>query len=89
MLRQNRFGAREETFCALTIFADFITKLKVIGVFEQSMIVLKSDHGKPVPYYDPGELEAEAINGHKLWGVGRYAPFLAIKAFNSEDSQLV
>lgn len=86
--RQNRFGVKEETYCALSKFAEFISKLKALDVFDQSMIVLKSDHGKPASYYEPGNIEAETINGHSHWGYGRYAPFLAVKGFGSGDSML-
>ena len=39
---QNRFGVKEETYCALRLFSDFISKIKKMGIFEQSMIILKA-----------------------------------------------
>ncbi|MFC1695079.1 sulfatase-like hydrolase/transferase [Pseudomonadota bacterium] len=78
--RQNRYGVKEETYCALSILSRFIVKLKELNIFENSVVVFKSDHGKPVSYYEPGTIEAEVIHGHSLWGYGRYEPFLAVKA---------
>lgn len=86
--RQNRFGVKEETYCALGKYSQFIAKLKELGVFDQSLIVLKSDHGKPVIYHERGTLEAESIRGHARWGLGRYAPFLAVKPAGSMNSAL-
>jgi len=86
--RQNRSGVKEETYCALRKFSEFITKLKALKVFEKSLIILKSDHGKPVTYYNSGDIESLTIGGHPLWGYGRYAPFLAIKGFGNADFKL-
>ncbi len=86
--RQNWHGVQEETHCALLQYAEFIEKLKQLGIFEQSLVVLKSDHGKPVGYYDSLDILSETINGHDLWGYGRYAPFLAIKGFGAADAPL-
>ena len=84
--QQTRSGVKEETICALTKFAEFLAKLKKLGIFEESLVVLKSDHGKPNSYYDVDDIRSLPINGHPLWGYGRYEPFLAIKDFGSGDS---
>ena len=57
-------------------------------IFENSLIVLKSDHGKPVPFNDPRSIQSATIKGHSLWGIGRYAPFLAIKDFGPASASL-
>jgi hypothetical protein len=79
---QNRNGTREEIHCAFLQFAAFIDKLKKLGIYDQSLIVLKSDHGKPVKYHDVNRIESFRIRGHEMWGYGRYTPFLAIKESN-------
>ena len=86
--QQNRNGVKEETICALSKFSEFIIKLKTLGVFEKSMVVLKSDHGKPVSYYNSDDIGSLSINGHLFWGYGRYKPFLAIKSFGPVDSNI-
>ena len=79
--QQNWAGVKEETACALSKFAQFISKIKELGVFDQSLIVLKSDHGKPPAYYDEDSIFSRKIHGHRALGYGRYEPFLAIKDF--------
>ena len=79
--RQNWMGAREEARCVLKQAGQFIERLKALGVFDRSLVVLKSDHGKPWRYGEPGSLESAPIRGHRNWGYGRYRPFLAIKDF--------
>ncbi len=86
---QNRNGVKEETYCALSQMASFIDKLKRLQVFENTLIVLKSDHGKPVDYSDSTKLEGKQIRNHGRWGYGRYMPFLAIKPVNSHASAML
>lgn len=76
---QDYEGLIEQTQCGLSQMADFVDKLKAVGVYDQSLIVLKSDHGEPVSYNDPRTIESFRIRDHPMWGYGRYAPLLAIK----------
>ena len=71
---------KRELMATVIELESYIRELKELNIFENSVVVFKSDHGKPVSYYEPGTIEAEAIHGHSLWGYGRYEPFLAIKA---------
>jgi hypothetical protein len=94
---QNRNAVKEEAYCALTQYARFLQKLKELDVFENSLIVLKSDHGKPVKYNDhipdkyndQDNIESFAIRKHFFWGYGRYLPFLAIKDFGPTSPGVV
>lgn len=83
---QTRAGAKEETECALSQMAKFVKKLKHLGVYDKSLIVLKSDHGQPVRYNDPAKLESFTVRGHKNWGFARYEPLLAIKDFDNSST---
>jgi len=85
---QNPGGVKEETYCALVQYSMFLDGIKALGLFDRSLIVLKSDHGKPVPYNDPTSLESFRIRGHPDWGFGRYRPFLAIKDFDAPAQDL-
>lgn len=78
---QDYNGEREQVQCALRQMADFVDKLRAIGAYDQSLIILKSDHGEPVSYNDPTTIESFKIRDHPLWGYGRYAPLLAVKDF--------
>lgn len=76
---QNRAGLKSQTECALSEFLTFLDQLKAVGVYDNSLVVFKSDHGEPVRYNDPDRLESFKIRDHINWGIGRYIPFLAVK----------
>jgi hypothetical protein len=75
---QNEAGLDKVSVCAVIKYSQLIEKLKKIGVYKNSLIILNSDHGFPSIYYDnaPGNL---LINGHNVWGFDRYRPLLMIK----------
>ena len=85
---QNWTGVKNETVCAMRKFAEFITKLKTLGIYHQSLIVLKSDHGKPTQYYEEDDAMALKIRGNFRWGYGRYEPLLMVKGFVDSGGQL-
>jgi hypothetical protein len=82
---QNEDGIRSQTICALNKFARFLRRLKDLGIYERSLVVLKSDHGEPTHYFStyPGNVR---INGHPTWGYSRYRPALMIKDFGATNS---
>lgn len=86
---QTSSGVLEESKCALRQFAAFVGRLRALGVLDNSMVVLKSDHGEPTPYAPAGGIESVPINGHPMWGMSRYAPFLAIKPIGSSGDRWV
>lgn len=85
---QNYLGTYNQTYFALKQFIALINKLKELKVYDNTLLVLKSDHGKPSTYFEdyPNNLR---INNHKLWGYSRYAgPLLMIKDINRKDTAL-
>lgn len=72
---QNVDGQKAETACALRQMARFLEKLRELGIYDNSLIILKSDHGAPYYYHDPRTMDSF----HKYWGYARYTPVLAIK----------
>ena len=78
---QNRIGSKKETYCAFLQFSQLIQKLKELGVYDKTFLVLKSDHGQTIDYADREKYESFSIHNHKEWGFSRYTPFLAIKDF--------
>ena len=84
---QNYQGLLEEGLCEISLFTSFIEKLKSLNIYDKSLIILKSDHGEPVSYYDtfPNNLK---INGNALWGFNRYRPLLMIKNKNVSQAQI-
>ena len=79
---QSRKGIEQQDTCAINKFISFIDKLKALDIYDKSMIIFKSDHGKPATYFskEPNNI---TINGHKLWGYNRYRPTLMIKDFHT------
>lgn len=75
---QTESGALAETACSLRLFADLLDRLRVIGAYNNTLIVVKSDHGKTTDYFNgpPGTL---GFNGNEVWGLDRYRPLLMLK----------
>ena len=65
----------------------FIKKLKENQIYNNSYIVIKSDHGKPNGYYDEFPLKLR-INESRYWGLGRYKTFLMIKNIEKSNSEI-
>jgi hypothetical protein len=84
---QNEQGLIAQSKCGLDLFSGFLQKLKSLGVYNNSIIVFKSDHGEPATYFTqyPNNV---AINGHKLWGYNRYRPTLMIKDLGIDNAEI-
>jgi len=85
---QNEKGIRNTDICAISKFITFLDKLKKLNIYDNSLIIFKSDHGKPSPYFSsvPNNLR---INGHRKWGYNRYRPTLMIKDFGANTESPV
>ena len=84
---QSYYGNIEITNCVAKKINFIIGKLKENGVYDNTTIIFKSDHGKPVGYYE-NEYRNIKINNNYNWGAGRYNSFLMIKEINSEYSKI-
>jgi len=84
---QNEDGLNNQTECVALKMRSFLAKLKEIGVYDNSIIVLKSDHGEPVTYFEtyPNNV---TLNNHHRFGYNRYRPFLMIKDVGAEQPTL-
>ncbi|EKD45819.1 MAG: hypothetical protein ACD_69C00123G0002 [uncultured bacterium] len=85
---QNENGLINETKCALNKLATFLVKLKKLGIYDRSLVILKSDHGQPAKYYSTAP-ENYKINNHELWGYDRYRPLLLIKNYHQRHDKLI
>ena len=74
----NASGATSEVKCSMKLFGLFLDKLETIGLYDSTLIVLKSDHGKNGRHYSSSP-ENMCINGKCYTTLGRYLPFLKIK----------
>lgn len=85
---QNEEGIKNQEICAIGKFIDFIRKIKELGIYDNSLIVFKSDHGQPTNYFStyPNNLR---INNTKEWGYSRYRPTLMIKDFGTKNPNII
>jgi membrane protein insertase Oxa1/YidC/SpoIIIJ len=85
---QNKQGLLKQTTCGLEKFSMFLERLKQLGIYNESLIVFKSDHGANASYYSeyPDNLY---INDNLSWGYSRYKSFLMIKDFGSVNENPV
>ncbi len=85
---QNEPGLENETRCALSKMGKFLQALRNLEVYDQSLVVFKSDHGHFTTYFadEPYNLE---INKHNLLGYSRYRPLLMIKPARAVQDELV
>ena len=80
---QNEAGIVGQGKCGLNLILKLLNKLKELGIYDNTLIVFKSDHGKPTEYYCtyPNNL---SINGNRRHGYSRFRPTLMIKDFNAD-----
>jgi hypothetical protein len=84
---QNSVGLANETMCAFAKLSEFLLKLKELGIYDNSLVVFKSDHGHPTNYFAKYPYNLE-INEHALWGYSRYRPTLMIKPAQTRQDKL-
>jgi hypothetical protein len=90
---QNYQGLINETHCALRQTADFIEKLRALGLYDRTLFIVKSDHGATADYFNDApsdnKLDGVQFNGNTLWGYNRYRPLLMIKPYSTANEELV
>ena len=77
---QNKQGILKQSTCGLLKFSRFLERLKKLGIYNESLIVFKSDHGQN-PFYFSEYPDNLYINDNLNWGYNRYKSFLMIKDF--------
>jgi hypothetical protein len=85
---QNEEGTNAELTCAIEVFITFLEKLKKLNIYDNSLVIFKSDHGKPVKYFStpPNNLK---MNNNELWGYNRYRPTLMVKGAGTANNKVV
>lgn len=84
---QNEAGLKAQAQCVITVFGRFLDRLRALGIYDESLVVFKSDHGEPVRYFaePPDNL---TINGQPTWGYNRFRPTLLIKDFGRRQQRV-
>jgi len=73
--------------CLSKKIVKFLNVLKKNGIYNDSFVVIKSDHAKPGGYYKEYPYNL-TINNSIYWRYGRYKPFILIKDKNRIKSEL-
>ena len=78
---------KEISKCVIKMNKNFISKLKEKNLYDNTTIIIKSDHGRRKNFYSepPNNL---AINKNKYFSYGRYKPILFIKNKNQIMTEL-
>jgi len=75
---QDENAVKDQAGCVLSLMSEFIKKLRQMGIYDNTTLIFKSDHGKPKMYFDDG-IRSTGFNGHEYFGYDRYRPFLMVK----------
>ena len=89
---QNVEGLHAQAICALEKFLTLLNKLKSLDIYDQSLVVFKSDHGEPSNFFSnyPNNLRinGQGGNAETTFGYSRYRPTLMIKDFGANNSKI-
>jgi len=85
---QSEEGVKAESICGIELFITFLNKLKQLDIYDNSLIIFKSDHGKTVPYFSkaPNNLR---INNHQYFGFNRFHPTLMVKGIGVNNRNVI
>lgn len=73
-----KFQDQAMSSCLVKLIKSFIKELKIKGIYDNTTIIIKSDHGRRKEFYSeyPNNL---TLNDNKYFSYGRYRPALMIK----------
>jgi hypothetical protein len=92
---QNPQGAKEQISCVFNLLKEFIDNLKVLGVYDNSLIIFLSDHGYEQNIYNDSannderylhKILRELGDSRNIKPVGSYNPFLMFKPKGSRGA---
>lgn len=81
-------GNMRGNLCAAEYITKFLNKLKELGVYDNSLIIIKSDHGRHQQFYDKKSIESFKLYNHESYGFNRYTPILLIKDYNKQAKEV-
>lgn len=76
---RNPAALLDQTRFALSQASRFLEALRKLGIYDRTLVVIKSDHGEPPEFFDRAPWNLR-IRGNPLWGYCRYRPLLLLKA---------
>ena len=88
-LVENETNVARQVTCVLGLMKTLLEELKNKNLYDDSLIVFKSDHGKPFSFYSKSELRGLPIfSKENAWGYDRYRPFTMVKLPRKKGSKL-
>lgn len=75
---QNMYGMQKVSSCSAKLLSEFLDILKAKKIYDNSIIIFKSDHGAPAEYHSIDDPLSLTINKSQF-GYSRYRPFFMIK----------
>ena len=75
---QNMYGMQKVSSCGAKLLSEFVAILKAKKIYDNSIIIFKSDHGAPAEYHSIDDPLSSTINKSQ-YGYSRYRPFFMIK----------
>jgi hypothetical protein len=82
-LREQKASIAKETECAVNKMIEFLKKLKQLAAYDNSLIVLTSDHGYECMLQNSSQSGSYKVSPR--WCLSRYKPFLMAKDFNARE----
>jgi hypothetical protein len=83
----NEPGIINSSLCAMNKYVELLDRLKAINAYDNSLILLISDHGKPSMYYESQPYNLR-INGSRIYGFDRYLPMMMIKDIGANQEEI-
>ena len=70
--------------CSMQLLKKFVSILKTKGIYENSIIIFKSDTGLVSTYYPESDVLSRSKN-NSIYGYSLYRPFLMVKSLNTNN----
>ena len=84
---QSFYGNKQITKCVIKKMNFVINKLKKENLYDDTTIIFKSDHGKPIRFHKSKKLNLK-INDNPYWSAGRYNSFFMYKDKNKYSTKI-
>lgn len=76
--RVNTENFLRQTRCSIKVVLDIFARLKELGVYDNSLIIVSADHGTRLDF---GQNDKDYLKTHKLPPISRALPLLMVKPF--------
>lgn len=85
-IKQNEKGLSDQIYCGLNKLVELINKLKALKIYDESLIIFKTDHGQANSFFTEYP-HTSSINNTE-WGYNRYSSFIMVKGFGTKRKNI-